>query len=99
MPRERHTQTVSLEHFLFQRIPLSGILTSGNSQSLRRRRKSTWEGAEVTQGLLLGKSLMGEPKELLTRSALPLKAAEVITVMAANAYTVLTVREALLKNA
>lgn len=42
---------------------------------------------------------MGEPKELLTRSALPLKAAEVITVMAANAYTVLTVREALLKNA
>lgn len=40
---------------------------------------------------------MGEQKELLTRSALPLKAAEVIRVVAANAYTVLTVCEALLR--
>lgn len=31
LPRDRHTQAGSLEHFLFQRIPLSGILTSGNS--------------------------------------------------------------------
>lgn len=91
----RHTQTVSLTHFLFQRIPLSGILTSGNSQILRRRR-SMWE---VTRGLLLGKSLMRVQKGLSTRSALPPKAAEVIRAVAANAYTVLTVCDAQLKGA
>lgn len=63
-------------------------LTSGSPQGLRR--KSIWEGAKVVQGPIERKSLMREQKEVLTRAAPPLKAAEVgvvIVIVTAAANT------------